>query len=207
MTDILTLNRANKTVDHLFLLDDEISNGQAFLILLETLHNHDLSSIPSLHVAGIEMVRAGILRAAISSVLACLDLPDHRNNRASIGQILKMLEDHDIQEIFIKAVDDKDHRLNLLKDAQMKFENLVKEEGFKKLRNLRNNKIGHNLLHEKRGEEVGYSEINDYFFKARKLTGDLLEFCACNKPRFEEVQFLSRNNAQIFWSTYFNGLS
>jgi len=76
------------------------------------------------------MVRAGILRSAISSVLACLDLPDDRNNRASIGQILKMLEDHDIQEVFIKDVHDKNYRLNLLKDAQMKFENMIQEEGF-----------------------------------------------------------------------------
>jgi hypothetical protein len=52
------------------------------------------------HISAITMVRAGILRAAISTVMACLDPADRRGNRASVGQILQMLEDDCVVAVF-----------------------------------------------------------------------------------------------------------
>ena len=46
-------------------------------------------------MTAITMVRAGLLRAAISTVMACLDPSDRRGNRASVGEILDLLQDED----------------------------------------------------------------------------------------------------------------
>jgi hypothetical protein len=86
MTDPALIARANKIIDRLFALDEEIANGRAFRALLEDLHARDLSVVKEPHIAAITVVRAAILRAVISSVVACLDRGDRRRNRASIGQ-------------------------------------------------------------------------------------------------------------------------
>ena len=40
------------------------------------------------HVSAIYMVRAAILRAAIGTIMSCLDPADRRGNRASVGEIV-----------------------------------------------------------------------------------------------------------------------
>lgn len=207
MIDSSALKRANKIIEHLCLLDDEVSNAQAFLVLLKTLHSQDLSMVPSTHVAGVEMVRAGILRAAISSILACLDPHDERNNRASIGQILKMLDDDEIKKVLLKKRVGQDQKLALLDNVKIEFAKLIASDPYKKLRKLRNNKIGHNLLDKKPGQEIEYSEIYDCFDSAKRMAANLLRFSDCDKPKFESIQSLSCNDAQMFWGTYFKGLS
>jgi hypothetical protein len=81
------IDRANEILDRLSVLDDEIANGRALRALLEDL-NERLGARGS-HVAAIRMVRAGILRATVSSIMACLD--SARPDRASIGQLFAML--------------------------------------------------------------------------------------------------------------------
>jgi hypothetical protein len=46
------------------------------------------------------MIRAAILRSAVSTAMACLDPSDRRNNRASVGQILDLLRDERLVAVF-----------------------------------------------------------------------------------------------------------
>jgi hypothetical protein len=92
MTDPALLARANGIIDRLFALDEEVANGRAFRALLEDLRARDLSVVKEPHIAAIAVVRAGILRAFISSVMACLDRSDwreackHRTNSTAARQ-------------------------------------------------------------------------------------------------------------------------
>src|SRR5882672_3525661 len=93
MLDPALRERANEVLERLFLLDEAVANARVFRAYLEELHRRDLPSVKEPHVSAIAMARAGVLRSAITAVMACLDRSDSRGNRASIGQILRMLED------------------------------------------------------------------------------------------------------------------
>jgi hypothetical protein len=84
-----TINRANEVIERLFALDEEITNACALRALLEDLDGRDFSVVVSPHVDTITIVRAGILRAFIGSVMACLDRRAY--DRMSVGQIIYML--------------------------------------------------------------------------------------------------------------------
>ena len=97
------IDRANDVIDRLEALDKTVINASAFRILLEDLHARDLTQVAEPHVASITMVRAGILRATMGSVMSCLDRADARGNRASIGQILERLNDSALVTFFLKS--------------------------------------------------------------------------------------------------------
>jgi hypothetical protein len=60
------LDRANDIIERLFALDEAATNARAFRALLEELHGRYLSVVEEPHVTAIVIVRAGILRSAIS---------------------------------------------------------------------------------------------------------------------------------------------
>jgi hypothetical protein len=91
VTDPALIDKANEVITRLFALDEAIGNARAFRALLEDLQRRNPLDVREPHVLAVAMVRAGILRAAISTVMACLDVKDKRGNRASVGQILDML--------------------------------------------------------------------------------------------------------------------
>ena len=96
--------RANEEVlDPLSDLADAMINVDAFCALLSDLHARDLPNVEKSHGVAIRMVRAGILRAAIGTVMACLDPFDPRGNRASVGQILGTLKDPALANLFAKS--------------------------------------------------------------------------------------------------------
>jgi hypothetical protein len=88
---------AEKVLRRLAALDLEMRNLDAFCVLLKDLNARLIAEKPvveGLHANAIRMVRAGILRAALGSVMACLDPTDqNRGNRASVGGILGLLKD------------------------------------------------------------------------------------------------------------------
>ncbi len=102
MTNRELIDRANEVIDRLFALDQVIANARAFRALLEDLHARDLSVVSGPHVTAISIVRAGILRAAIGTTMACLDPEDRRGNRASVGQILHMLKNAELVAVFLE---------------------------------------------------------------------------------------------------------
>src|SRR5262245_35168785 len=79
----------NHMFERLRALDEEIANGWAFSALLKDLGGRHVIVDQPQRLA-ISMTRAAILRALISSVMACLDKKG--TDRAGVGQILHMLE-------------------------------------------------------------------------------------------------------------------
>jgi hypothetical protein len=67
-----------------------MKNLGAFCALLKDLHARDLSAVREPHAYAISVVRAGILRGAIGTVMACLERLG--GDRASVGEILGLLE-------------------------------------------------------------------------------------------------------------------
>jgi hypothetical protein len=93
MADAKVIERAkNEVLDPLSDLDGAMTNMEAFWALLKDLRGRDLSLMKAPHALPIAMVRAGILRAAVGTIMACLDSAENRRNRrgnrASVGQIL-----------------------------------------------------------------------------------------------------------------------
>jgi hypothetical protein len=109
VTDPALTERANDIIERLFTLDEAVANGRAFRALLEDLHARNLTVVEEPHVTAISMVRAEILRAAIGTVMACLDPRDWGGNRASVGQILDMLKVPD----WLRSSRGQEHRPNL----------------------------------------------------------------------------------------------
>ena len=89
MIDPALLARANDGFERIRAMDEKAAaNARAFRALLEDLNSRTgTKKVYDPHKSSIEMVRAAILRGAVGTLMSCLDGPDRRDNRASIGQI------------------------------------------------------------------------------------------------------------------------
>jgi hypothetical protein len=198
MIDAALNDRANEIVGRLFALNEEVANGRAFRALLEDLHaRDDLSAVKEPHIAAIAAVRAGILRALISSVVACLDRSDRRGNRASVGQILSLLEDAEVVALFKTET-------AALQRAKDEYVNLVKSELFERGRSLRNKAIAHLLTTN--APTATYETFYDLHDAAERLTIGLFEACGRGEPTFFGHRATLTAHAKIFWDTYFVGM-
>jgi hypothetical protein len=138
MADAKLLARANRVLHRLDVLDDAMANVDAFCALLKDLNARDQSIVKFPHSAAIHMVRAGILRAAIGTVIACLDPEDRRGNSASIGQILGMLKDTELVDLF--AGSEATHweaTAGALRQARKAYYDLIESPLFKRGKRLR----------------------------------------------------------------------
>jgi HEPN superfamily AbiU2-like protein len=197
MIDPALIARANEITGRLFALDEEVANGRAFRALLEDLHARDLSIVKEPHIAAITVVRAGILRALISSVVACLDRGDWRGNRASVGQILNLLEDAEVVAVFKTGT-------AVLQRVKDEYENLVESELFERGRSLRNKAIAHLLTTNV--PTATYETFYDLHDAAERLTIGLFEVCGRGGPTFLGHRATLTAHAKIFWDTYFAGM-
>jgi hypothetical protein len=186
---------ATKIDRRLFALDQEVANGRIFRALLEDLNARDPVKGP--HIAAVAAVRAGILRALISSVFACLDRKGE--DRASVGQILRLIEDAEAVAVFKTGT----AALQRVKDE---YENLVESELFKLGRSLRNKAIAHLLTTNASKTPTEYKDIYALHDAVEQLTIDLFELCGCDKPTFLYHRANSEEHAKIFWDTYFAGM-
>jgi hypothetical protein len=92
MIDPAVHERANEVLTrHLFPANATIRDARAFRALLENLHACDLRAVTGINAGAVVMVRARILRSVIGTVISVLDPADWRGNRASVGEILKIL--------------------------------------------------------------------------------------------------------------------
>jgi hypothetical protein len=199
MTDPALLAHANEVINRLFALDVEIVNGRAFRALLEDLHARDLSVVKEPHVTAIAIGRAGILRALISSVVACLDRSDWRGNRASLGQILSMLVEPEVVAVF-KTGTAALHR------AQGEYEALAQSELFEHGRSLRNKAIAHLLTTEEPTPQTTYETFYALHDAVERLTINLFEACGRGAPTFLGHRATLTAHAKTFWDTYFDGM-
>jgi hypothetical protein len=206
MPDPALIDRANEVLDRLFALDDAIVNARAFRALLENLHARDLSVVTGQHVAAISMVRAGILRAAIGSVMACLDPKDSRGNRASVGQILDMLQDEAVVAVFPEAEQAPDLGAAALQEARREYHALLHGDLFEQGRRLRNDAIAHILIPHDPTPTVTYETIHALGDAAARLVRNLYQVCYRGRPHFIEEDAELTEHANTFWDTYFRGM-
>jgi hypothetical protein len=133
---------ANDIMGRLHPLDETIANARAFRALLQDLNARDLSTVREPHVTAIHVVRAGILRAAIGAIMAAVDR--RGDDRASIGQIIHMLERLDLS-IFVDRWQEPTFGSRTLKQAADDWQVLLQSDDFKDCRSLRDNAIAHTL--------------------------------------------------------------
>jgi hypothetical protein len=185
---------AEKVLRRLTALDVEMRNLNAFCVLLKELNARLIAEKPVVegpHANAVRMVRAGILRAALGSVMACLDPTDQkRGNRASVGGILGLLED-----------------TGFLQQLRESHEELRKDPLFERVKRLRDD-IAHNLDREdaRTLTSVEYQDVYNLAARAGDIVVQLFMDCGRGNPEFPEYQGPSVKYAKLFWDTYFLGL-
>ena len=154
------------------------------------------------------MVRAGILRAEISIVMAIFDPPDRRDNRASLGHIVKELRASDLRALLLS------HRFG--QKAIPVAEKLAEfERGYIAVRDndllanvkrLRNDTIAHLLRPESPTPTVQNDDVFSLQGQAERLVQILFEGLGLGEPDFigHRDQILDRS--KLFWDTYFGGM-
>jgi hypothetical protein len=204
MIDPELRDQANEIIDRLFALDEAIANARAFRSLLEDLHARDLTIVKEPHVGAIKIVRAGILRALVGTVMACLDPSDRRGNRASVGQILDMLNDPELVAAFrepggISAASQG----AALDQVRGDYDAVIRSDLFNRGRRLRNEGIAHILMTSTPTPTVTYETIYGLHDEAEQFAAALYRVCDRGKPRFDEHRPTFEASAKVFWDTYF----
>jgi hypothetical protein len=207
MADHELVDRANQVIDRLFALDEAVANARAFCTLVENLHARDLSVVTEPHITAIVMVRAGILRAAIGTVMACLDPQDWRGNRASVGQIIDMLKDDKLAAAFLELGTPQNLGATALQHVKAQYEALLKGEAFERGRRFRNEMIAHLLIPDDPTPTVRYETIYSLLDTTEQIVADLYQVCDRGKPRYLDHLLKSTEHAKVFWDTYFAGMA
>jgi hypothetical protein len=207
MADQELVARANEVIERLFALDEAITNTRAFRALLEDLHARDLSVVKQPHGTAITMVRAGVLRSAIGSIMACLDPADWRGNRASVGQIMDFLKDERLVAAFPEPGTPKDLGIAALKRVTRDYDALIRGDAFEHGRQIRNDAIAHLLIPDKPTPNVTYETIFFLHDAAEQMVTDLYLVCDRGKPRYPSHLLTMNEHAKVFWDTYFAGMT
>ena len=195
---------ANDIMYRLGLLDDTIKNARSsFRGLLEDLHGRELSTVKEPHVSAIRMVRAAILRgAAIGIIMAALDAP--RDDRASIGQIIAMLEKLDLS-ILADRWRTPALGATVLKVASTDWQAVLQSDDFKDCKSLRDNAIAHTLtLKSPIVQDESYFRLHD---AAENLTFQVWQTWGSSaEPSFlQQHQPGLTANAKVFSGYLFSG--
>jgi hypothetical protein len=207
MRDPALIDRANVILGRLFALDEGVANARAFRAYLEELHKRDLSGVVEPHVSAVAMARAGILRSAITAVMACLDRGDQRRgNRASVGQILGLLDEADVSAVFAERSTAAASQADLLQEAKRDYEALLQSDTLERGRRLRDDAIAHLLIRDDATPEVTYETIYGLHDAAERLVTLLYKVCYRGDPPFLTHKAKSIACAKVFWETYFVGM-
>ncbi|HXC88705.1 MAG TPA: hypothetical protein VNV18_00945 [Stellaceae bacterium] len=203
------LKRADDLIDRAGKLDDAVANLRAFRSLVEELDRR--GPIPfSPHLGPIRIVRAASLRSTIALIIAILD--GKRDDRASIGQMLKLLGDAMLENYFMEKRGQGSHAAVMrrkLSEMRDQYSKVIDSDSFKRVVKLRHDEIGHLLL---RNEDTPTSEHAEVFWladEAERLVRLLYEGLAMPKPHFVEMRRKTDASVKLFWDTYLaaSGLS
>jgi hypothetical protein len=207
MADPGLIERGNEAFGRLQELDrTAVTNARAFRALLENLHGRDLSVVQEPHVGAIRLVRAGILRGAIGTVMACLDPADRCGNRASIGQILEILEEPNVADVFSYRWRSPGSGATTLQEARHDYDALLASDLFDRGRRLRNEAIAHLLVPGTPTPTVDYAAIYQLDDAAEQLMTKLSKVVGLGAPEFIEQCPRLTESAKTFWDTYFRGM-
>ena len=185
----------NDPFDHLFerlrALDEEIANGWAFRALLKDLGGRKVEAFQP-QLFAIWMARAAILRALISSVMACLDKKG--TDRAGVGQILHVLEPM-VAEFDSTA----------FQRAKDTYEAVVESDAYARGKRLRD-EVAHILIRNEPTVPVQYETYYELHDKAQQITIDLFQACDIGRPNFLTQEDALLAGAKTFWDNYIKGM-
>jgi hypothetical protein len=202
------LDRANEFLTRrLFAANATVRDARSFRALLENLHARDLRIVTGVNAGAVVMVRAGILRSVIGTVMSVLDPADEkRGNRASIGQMLKILkQDPDVAAMLTKASSKRTATPTVASITAL-YTKLVRSDTYKRVRALRNSAVAHVLAVET-VPTVEYSDIFAVEDEAEQLVAALHELFNCSPAPFIADRVRLEKRVKAFWDTYFAGLA
>ena len=209
MADAQLVKRANEVIERLFALNEAMESADAFCAYLKELTAHSVlvtehvlvdPDVAARHVAATRWVHAGIVRAAIGTIMACLDPEDSRRNRASVGQIIETLKDQTLVNYFARAGQGS---MAALQQARERYEALQKDDLFDRAKWLRNDVVAHILIRRTPTPKVNYEDVYDLRDAAEQIVTDLIAACGRQKPKRARVT----EQAKFFWDTYFLGMA
>jgi hypothetical protein len=206
-TDVI--DRVNDVLERLYKLDDALSTLHGFRSLLEDLNS--LSPIPlprgQLHV--VATVRAAILRSAIALAVATLERTDSRGNLASLGQILKLLQDEPVADFLSKPHPLRDAKpiWQKVTDALMLYAKVIKGDIFDRVQRLRHDQIGHLLVRDEPVPTVEYADVFALIDEIETLMTLIYDGMGIGPPRFTHEKTKTAEEASRFWRTYLAGIS
>jgi hypothetical protein len=149
----------------------------------------------------VAIVRAGLLRAEIAAAMALLDSSDVRGNRASIGQILMLLDTSEMQSVLVESRTADFARL------KNDYSNVRQSDPYQRGVRLRNDAVAHLLDMPTATPIVEYTDVYELIDTAAGLVQRLYAVCGRREPRFLELERSVKEKAKLFWDTYFEGMS
>jgi hypothetical protein len=201
------LDRANDLIERAGRLKVAVANLQAFCGFVYELDRR--CPIPdSPHLGAIRTVRAACLRSAIALVVAILD--SKGSDRASLGQIIKLLADTALKEFFVEKRGQGGRAASMhskLTDLTGRYARIIDVDRFKHVAQLRHDEIGHLLMP---GEDTPASEHVDVFLLADEVEQLVLLLHAglgMSPPHFVETRHAAYVNASMFWDIYLAAIS
>jgi len=138
--------------------------------------------------------------------MACLDPGDRRGNRASVGQILDLLQNSTLAAVFPDNAKAAADAAEALASVHTDFEALRQDKLFQDGRALRNDAIAHILIPDEPTPTVVYDTFYKLHDAAEKLVIGLYVACARGRPQFIGHEERLRRLATTFWDTYFAGM-
>ena len=207
MADAQMVERANKVIGRLFALNKAMESADAFCAYLKELTAHSVlvreylvipSDVEAKHVAATRWVHEGIVRAAIGTIMACLD--EKGGNRASVGQIIEALKDKTLADYFASAGQGSTAALQRARES---YEDLLKGDLFDRAKWLRHDMVGHILIRDTPTPKVRYEDVYDLRDAAEHIVTDLFAACGRQKPKPAPVA----EQAKFFWDTYLLGMA
>ena len=200
--DLTAVGAANAMMDRLRPLADAIANGRGFRALLEELHGRNLSELQEPHASSIRLVRAAILRSAITTTMACVD-PEGRD-RACVAQIIRMLEGMDLS-VLSDRWPSAEFGATALKEAKDDWGAVVQTDHYKNCKALRDNAIAHTLMLPT--PTVPYEAYFNLHDAAERIALGFYAIAGFGKPSFVEHQPSLAASAKVFWDTHWNGMA
>jgi hypothetical protein len=203
------IDRANDVQQRLKILNDAFFILDAFCSLLKDINSRS-PTLPRAQARSVATVRASILRSAIALVVAALDRTDRRRgNRASLGHILGLLKDHAVADYLSKP-----HPTSIKKpiwqeviDTQSRYDQVLKGPTYDQVRSLRNDAIGHLLLHEDPTSPGEYQEVFALVNELEVMLATLFKGLGIAPPKFIALKKTNTEQAKLFWDTYLAGVA
>jgi len=202
--DSRLIRHANELILRAGDLDDAVSNLLAFKCMLVALEARVPLVLPPSHLQALGVSRAALLRSAIGCTIAILDQPGTRGDRASLGQILKWLDDNEYAALLVKPKpgrprEPSHHQLCCVRD---RYRRLCDSDTWRNIKSLRHS-IAH-LLVQSEAEPQETNRRNLYLLadEIEKCVAELFHGIGLPSPEFAQRRQSLADAAVQFWNTY-----